>query len=297
MPSGHRTTARSTLALLAMWALTGTLAPAVSAAVPNRIFFPVVGPVRFEDDFGAARGSRSHQGNDIMAARWSPVVAVEAGRVERPSWSSSDCALILHGRSGTEYWYLHLNDQPARRGGQGGCREGVAYAPGLKTGDRVRTGELVGFVGNSGNAAGGAPHLHFELHPGGGSAISPYRWLRRAPRLLYAVPGGVARVRLALYGIIRGADDELSLRVDRVAVSRGWRGKPAARRLSLAYAPGVVVERKAGPEAFAAATLAAAAAGERVSVLTTWFKPTLRTQIAKPSVLSAFRIRLQGRPD
>ena len=297
MPSGHRTTARSTLALLAMWALTGTLAPAASAAVPARIFFPVVGPVRFEDDFGAPRGSRGHQGNDIMAARWSPVVAVEAGTVEQPSWSSSDCALILHGRSGTDYWYLHLNDQAASTGQRGGCRPGVAYAPGFRSGARVRTGQLIGFVGNSGNAAGGAPHLHFELHPGRGSAISPYRWLRKAPRLLYAVPGGVAKIRLALYGTLTEADDELSLRVARVAVSRGWRGRPAARRLSLAYAPDVVVERKAGPEVFATAALASAAAGERVSVLTTWFKPTLRTQIAKPSVLSAFRIRLQGRPN
>ena len=290
MPRGPRTTARSIVALL----IVGVFAGTAHAEPPDRIIFPVVGPVRYQDDFGAPRGSRSHQGNDLMADRWAPVVAVEAGTVERPRWSSSDCTLILHGRSGTEYWYLHLNNQPRRAGGRGGCRPGVAYAPGLRNGQRVRAGELIGYVGNSGNASGGAPHLHFELHPDGGRAVSPYRWLRRAPRPLYAVPASATNIRLALFGTVRTLDDSFALRVSSVAVSNGWRGPSVSRGVSLAYAPDVVVERRSGVGLVGNATVASAIPGERVSVWTTWFQPTLATQLAGANILAAQRIRLRG---
>src|SRR5918998_3976988 len=101
---------------------------------------------------------RSHRGNDIMADRAAPVVAVEAGRIERPRWSSSDCALILHGESGTDYWYLHLNNDKTRRDdNRGGCKNGVSFARDLRDDMKVRAGQLIGYVGKSGNAAGGAP--------------------------------------------------------------------------------------------------------------------------------------------
>jgi hypothetical protein len=293
MPRGHRTTARSILTLLLAGVLAGT---AQAASPPDRIIFPVVGQVRYTDDFGAPRGNHRHQGNDLMADRWTPVVAVEAGRVERPRWSSRDCMLILHGVSGTDYWYLHLNNQPRRADGEGGCRPGVAYAPGLETGDRVRAGELVGFVGNSGNAAGGATHLHFELHPDGGRAVSPYRWLRGARRVLFTVPGSVTSVRLALFGTVRSIEESFALRVASVAVSRGWRGRVPARSVALGYASELVVERRgeSGEAAATTAAVASAVPGERVSVWTTWFAPTLATQLAGPNVLSAERIRLRG---
>lgn len=290
MPTG-RTTARTILLLLFAGVLTGT----ANAAVPQRILFPVLGPVYHANDFGASRGSRAHQGNDIMAPRWTPVVAVEAGRVERPSWSSSDCALILRGRSGTEYWYLHLNDVP-RPGGRAGCVAGTAYAPNFKSGMRVRAGQLLGYVGNSGNARGGGTHLHFELHPGGGSAVSPYRWLRAAPRLLYAVPGNVRRVRLALFGSVieTGEPDTFAVRIGNVAVSNGWRGKAVRRGVRLAYAPGVVVERKVSPASIRPGVMSSAVAGEKVTVWTSRFTPTLATQLGRPRVLDAERIRLRG---
>jgi hypothetical protein len=276
-----------------MWALTGTLAAGAGAAVPRKIIFPVVGPVSYTDDFGAPRAGHSHRGNDLMAKRWSPVVAVENGKVDKPSWSSSDCSLILHGDSGTEYWYLHLNDL-ARDGDFVGCKNGAAYAPGLKDGAEVRAGQLVGFVGNSGNARGGSPHLHFELHPSGRSAVSPYKWLRAAPRLLFAPPPGREQVRVAIYGRLISAAESLSLRIDRVAVAYGWKGRPARRQVELSFAPSVSVERKTEAGALALAPLAAAKPGERISVWTTWFAPTLELQIARPGVLAAARVRLRG---
>ncbi|HEX2111437.1 MAG TPA: M23 family metallopeptidase [Gaiellaceae bacterium] len=278
--------------LLLAGAFVGT---AEAGSPPDRIVFPLVGSASYTDDFGAPRGDHGHQGNDLVADRWTPVVAVEAGRVEIPGWRSRDCALILHGASGTDYWYLHLNDRHRHAGGEGGCRPGVAYAPGLDDGDRVRAGELVGYVGNSGNAAGVAPHLHFELHPGGGRAVSPYEWLRRARRVLFAVPGGRTSVRLALYGTVRSIDDAFALRVASVAVSRGWRGSVPARAVALAYAADVTVERtNEARNTPATAAVSSAVPGERVAVWTTWFAPTLATQLAQPNVLSAQRIRLRG---
>lgn len=159
-----------------------------TSAPPAQLVFPVVGPTRFSDDFGAARGQGGHQGNDVLAERRAPVVAVEAGSVER--WTRSPgagCMLYLDGRSGTTYLYVHLNNDLTRgNDNRGSCVDGIAYAPGLRDGQPVRAGELLGYVGDSGDADGMHPHLHFELHPGDGAAVSPYRWLRSARHLTAA---------------------------------------------------------------------------------------------------------------
>ena len=290
----HRTTARSILILFLLGVCTGT----AQAAVPKQLVFPVVGPVSFQDDFGAPRSGHRHQGNDIMAERWSPVVAVEPGRVVHPSWGSRDCLLILHGRSGTDYWYLHLNDDVTRRDDNRArdCRKGVAFTPDFRSGMRVRAGQLIGFVGNSGNAAGIHPHLHFELHPGGGRAVSPYRWLKTGQRLLYAVPGNVTSIRLALFGNYRSAEESLALRVGRVLASTGWRSPAVPRPVSLTEAEGMTVERMSDTGELTPTTMDKATLGERITVWTSFFKPSLETQLAPANLLAAIKVRLRGEP-
>ena len=188
----HRTTttlllfaAASTAALLAAAANAYTRVPhATVRGVLARIIFPIVGRARYSDDFGDPRTGGTHQGNDILARRQAPVVAVEAGKVGFWTDSNAGCMLYLHGRSGTMYEYIHLNnDRTHGNDNRGSCVDGVAYAPGLKDGAHARAGELIGYVGDSGDANGLHPHLHFELHPHGGAAVSPYRWLRRARHL------------------------------------------------------------------------------------------------------------------
>ena len=188
MPS-PRTPARG-FAVLALLLL--TLAAGASAAPPQKIVFPVLGPVTYGDDFGDARPGGRHKGIDIVAPKRSLALAAEAGRVEFWTRSASaGCMLYLHGQSGTDYDYIHLNnDVTMKNDNRGKCVAGTAYAKGLKDGARVTAGQQVGYLGDSGDANGIHPHLHFEVHPGGGNAVSPYRYLKAATQL--TAPGVTA---------------------------------------------------------------------------------------------------------
>jgi hypothetical protein len=294
--SRHRTTAVLLLALLAGGAFSAT----AGAAVP-RIIFPVVAKVQYTDDFGAPRWQGSHQGNDIMAAWRSPVVAVEAGTVKK--WTSSwaaGCMLYLHGRSGTTYMYVHLNNDLTRKNdNQGGCRNKIAYAPGLVSGRKVQAGQLLGYVGNSGDAEGGAWHLHFELHPNGGGAVSPYRKLRAAFRHLYARPRPrVTSIHLRVFGRVAATQPDvdpglLRINVTRVRLSNGWWARPA-RRVTLAVPATTTVLRRDVAGANVAARFADAQVGERVVVLTHPFPQKLWWARGPVGKIQAQEIVLQG---
>ncbi len=121
---------------------------------------PVDGFSTFTDTWGARRsGGRGHEGVDMLAARGTPVVAVEAGTIQSLRDSTlGGITVWLAGDSGDVFYYAHLD----------------AHAADLSTGQAVSAGTLVGYVGTSGNAPESIPHLHFEYHPGGGSAVDPY---------------------------------------------------------------------------------------------------------------------------
>ena len=122
--------------------------------------FPTQGPCWFIDTWRAPRGGgRLHEGVDIMAKAGQYVYAVQAGTltkqtVDRPG-SLSGNAWWLTGADGSYYFYAHLS----------------AFAADLRVGSKVAAGQVIGYVGRTGNASGA--HLHFEVHPRGGAAVNP----------------------------------------------------------------------------------------------------------------------------
>jgi len=156
------------------------------------IVFPVLGESEFSNDYGAPRPQGAHEGIDILAPRHAYALAAEAGRVRFYTGSGrAGCMLYLDGKSGTTYYYIHLNNDLTRGDdNRGNCVAGTAYATGLKNGARVAAGQPVGFVGNSGDADGAHSHLHFEVHPGGGKAVDGYPYLQTAQHLLFTAPKG-----------------------------------------------------------------------------------------------------------
>ena len=199
---------------------------AVSAA---RFVFPVVGRVQYTNDFGAPRPQGPHEGNDIMAPRRALAVATEAGKIKFWTHSATaGCMLYLYGKSGTTYLYIHLNnDVTNHNDNRGKCVAGTSYAPGLRDGAKVQAGQLLGFVGDSGDANGVGTHLHFEVHPHDGGAVNPYRYLNRAYRPLFAVLRGGKFTLSATATVVSTALDpaatSATLKVD-VKTLRVWPG-------------------------------------------------------------------------
>ena len=142
--------------------------PAVSerAVVPLDAL-PVQGPCWYGDTWRDGRGNgRTHEGVDLIVEAGNYVYAVADGVLTRRHWdqpgSRSGNAWWLTTADGTYFFYAHLSD----------------FAPGLRPGSRVRAGEIIGFVGSTGNSA--TAHLHFEVHPYGGDPINPYPTVRAA---------------------------------------------------------------------------------------------------------------------
>jgi hypothetical protein len=291
----HRTTARGTL-VLALALL--TLAGGASAAAPQKIVFPVLGTATYGDDFGQPRAGGAHQGIDIMATKRSLALAAEAGKVEFWTHSASaGCMLYLHGQSGTDYYYIHLNnDLTPKNDNRGKCVAGTAYAKGLKDGAKVAAGQPVGYVGDSGDANGIHAHLHFELHPGRGGAVDPYPWLQRATHLLFSAPRGMP-FTLELRGTIVAVTDEtVQLRLSTVSA---WpmrqHQSQLTRRLTVTVPVDATVQRvpKLGAPG-TPADLASAKPKQQVDIWTAAAPTTLRAQRGDDLALSASLVSLIG---
>jgi Peptidase family M23 len=289
--ASHRTTTRGLLLLLALGVFTGT----AQAAVPAVTAFPVVGNATYIDDFGAPRHQGRHEGNDLMSIRHQPTVAFEGGWVEK--WARArqaipSCMLVLHGFSGMSYRYIHLNnDATNANDNDGGCR--TAYAPGLTNGQRVKRGQLVGFVGDSGDANGIQPHLHFEIRRPNGTAIDPYRFLRRSVHLLFPEPAGGTAVTLTLKKakVVATGDNTVTVQTRRVVVSPLGLSYLLTKNVTLST-NGAVMERRALDGTMAAATLADAKVGDVARIWTTSFAPGWRSLRGAPGAITAERVVL-----
>jgi len=260
----------------------------------KQIVFPVLGAVEYSNDFGAPRAQGSHQGIDILAPRRALALAAEAGRVRFYSGSTrGGCMLYLDGKSGTQYLYIHLNnDLTEGNDNRGGCKIGVAFPAGLKTGARVTAGQPIGYVGDSGDANGIHPHLHFELHPKGGRAVNPYRSLISARRLLfYAPPGSTVALKLSAT-VIAATATSIRVRVNTLRMTTsGLVLRRLDRPVTLTVPDYASIER--GPNG-QAATLTSAARGERVSIATELAAVTPDAQFGKSGAINAERVVLPG---
>jgi Peptidase family M23 len=258
----------------------------------KQIVFPVLGTVEFSNDFGAPRAQGSHQGIDILAPRRALALAAEPGRVRFYAGSSrGGCMLYLDGKSGTQYLYIHLNnDLTDGNDNRGGCKVGVAFPLGLTSGARVAAGQPIGYVGDSGDANGIHPHLHFEVHPNGGRAVNPYRFLLEARRLLFYAPRG-STFALRLSATVISAT-ETSIRV-RVNTLRMTTASLVLRRLdrplTLTVPDYAAIERGAAGQT---ASLTSAQRGERVVIWTELATATADAQAGRAGAINAERIVL-----
>ncbi len=127
--------------------------------------FPVLGATSrdFSDDWGAPRATTgSHQGIDVFAASGTPLLAVQDGTVYRVGWNTlGGRRLWLADKYGNHFYYAHL----------------AGFSPLAREGATVQRGDVLGFVGTSGDAQGTPPHLHFQIHPGGQWSVRPYAFL------------------------------------------------------------------------------------------------------------------------
>ncbi len=152
--------------------------PAPPETTASGLMVPVqgVGRAQIVDSWGQSRanGQRTHEGTDIMAPGGTPVVAAASGTIEKLFYSNGGGGITLYVRSPDRRWsyyYAHLQ----------------RYAPGVVEGRVVRTGDLLGYVGDTGNSGAGNFHLHFgmaQMQPGErwwqGQPINPYPLLAQA---------------------------------------------------------------------------------------------------------------------
>ena len=134
-----------------------------SLGLPTLQVFPMQGGCSFSDTWKQARpGGRLHEGVDIMGAKGLAIYATNDGVISRMSTGGvlGGNAIYLKIPNGTYFYYAHLD----------------SFAPGIEPGVSVRAGQIIGYNGETGQA--GSPHLHFEVHPFGGPAVSPYQFVK-----------------------------------------------------------------------------------------------------------------------
>jgi murein DD-endopeptidase MepM/ murein hydrolase activator NlpD len=245
--------------------------------------FPVADVSEYIDTYGAFRTDvpgNWHHGDDIFAALGTPVVAVASGTINRVGWEKlGGWRLWVRDRAGDEFYYAHLS----------------GYAPTDLRSNRVRAGEVIGFVGNTGDAFTTSPHLHFEVHPrqllhlGYDGAVDPTTYLDNwtheehviAPRPVHPALPTQPQIRSEARYVFR------ELLAARHLVSHG--PKPSARpHVSVPAGANGPVPTPLQAAQESAPPAAAAASG---SPTTTYLLAALAGLVLASAVASAARVR------
>jgi murein DD-endopeptidase MepM/ murein hydrolase activator NlpD len=263
--------------------------------------FPVIGAARYTNDFGQS----GNHGIDIAAPRKAVIAAPEPGRVQLWHSKTAGCALTLFGKSLNTYVLMHLNDDlSSKNDNLGRCNAGTAYAPNLKNGVAVKSGQVIAFVGDSGSAEGTSPHVNLELHPRRGDPVNPYRYLNRAKRLVFATLPGQLTLRLSGELVSVDASDPtdvwVQLHVDRL---RAWPGGfivSKVNRTMMVEVTDLTVlkqELSTGTVLATLGDLEQAGAGKPLSVSTAPTKRTLQAQLGEqplPAATLVLKLRSSG---
>ena len=263
------------------------------------IVFPVVGKATYSNTF-ASTPKGILPGNDVIAARKSLVVAAEKGTVKLYNkYKEAGCMIVLSGVSGRTFEYLHLNnDLTNKNDNTGKCVAGTAYAPGLRDGQKVKAGQVIGYVGDSGVANGTQPHVHFEVHKT--NPVNPYPYLNKSQRLMFAVlPGGDFTITID-GEFVSSTATTLTFAVETI---HAWPGdlvfKNVHRNLTVNVASDADIEL-AGPDlastGMVKTSLASAEAGQGVSIRTTPTPVSLNALLGKKGALEAFEVILTAMP-
>ncbi|MDH3227257.1 MAG: peptidoglycan DD-metalloendopeptidase family protein [Thermoleophilia bacterium] len=127
--------------------------------------FPIVSDYTYWNNYGDPRAQGSHQGIDIMAPKGTLIVAPVGGTITRLSRVETGLGglwIWQRDSRGNDYYYAHLH----------------SIVKGLKPGQKVKAGQVIATVGETGDARGTTPHLHMEVQPGGGASVNFYSDLR-----------------------------------------------------------------------------------------------------------------------
>ena len=172
-------------------------------AETREIAYPVLGDAYHSSYFNPEGiGGRAHHGIDIFGNKGQPILSPVDGTITHVPYpeASYGYAVFIRDADGYNYWLLHLNnDNPGTDDGNGG---GIhAYAPDVRSGASVSKGQIVGYIGDSGNAESTSPHIHFEIHrPSDNEAINPLESLESGTRFSEPVAAPRYKTEVLPYG-------------------------------------------------------------------------------------------------
>lgn len=211
--------------------------------VLKKLVFPVVGVTKYWSGFGECRDScsREHHGVDILTYGYKglPVVAAQSGVVTTVTYDKGNagCSIRIRGNDRWETRYLHLNnDFP------GSDEKGFTCpAPGIEVGTEVEAGQVIAYIGDSGNSEDTVPHIHFELRNRSGYPIDPYRSLKNSKRVVFEwMPEDVQTTTITLSQAMHRTEESVVVAISADEVDRLTASERVATSLQ---APVVAVDR------------------------------------------------------